>query len=161
MTAGEMIKIIPVIKQIWDSVKSSSQNIKIEVFPNQEFRKPTCPCHDMFCKHYEGRPANLRHQKDSVGICITNYGKESIRLDQITLNVYIKKGIFCKTKIYEEKNEKFTRLFPSTILSGKDGRLSFPKFDSSEKSTVIYEVIAEIDNRKIKHLHKVSGNHEN
>ncbi|MDP3936035.1 MAG: hypothetical protein Q8Q56_03525, partial [Alphaproteobacteria bacterium] len=38
-TIIEVIKSIPVIKQIWGYL-GSSQNIKIEVFPHKEFRKP-------------------------------------------------------------------------------------------------------------------------
>ncbi len=147
----EMIKIIPVIKQIW-SWLCSSKNIKIEVFPNQQFRvRPGTYNWD------ERDPRELTSNNEATAVSITNYGKEDVLLDQITLNVYVKKGIFRKTKISDVKGEKFKGEFFAKIIPpyGVGTYNCGADFDSSEKDKLIYEVIVEVDGRKIKHVHKV------
>ena len=161
MTGLEMIKTIPVIKQIWDLVKNFSHNqIRIEVFPNQEFRKP-CGTYwtDKEGVEQQKRPSELFDNDKYTAVSITNYGKKDARLDQITLNVYVKKGVFCKkTLISKINSDKFKRGFPVMIPSNDDERLTFsPKLDDLENDQLIYEVIAIINNRKIKHVHKMKA----
>lgn len=150
-TIIELIKSIFEIKKIWGWL-CPSKNIKIEVFPNQQFRaRPGTYNWD------ERDPRELTSNNEATAVSITNYGKEDVRLEQITLNVYVKKGIFRKTKISDVKGEKFKGGFCAKIIPPNgDGTYNCgANFDSSEKDTLIYEVIAIINNRKIKHVHKV------
>ncbi|MDP3935941.1 MAG: hypothetical protein Q8Q56_03015, partial [Alphaproteobacteria bacterium] len=103
-------------------------------------------------------PLELSHNKGGIAIAITNYGKEDIRLEQITLNVYVKKGFVCKTKVDEFKSEKFKDGLPSTIPPKGDKKLNTKtNLDKLERGKIIYEVIAEFNNRKTKHVHKVKA----
>lgn len=147
----EALKSIPVIKQILSHC--FSKKVKIEFFSKQQFRKPPgmYSIDDKGVEHTKRSP-ELFDDKDHTSICITNDGEKSIRLDQIAFNVYHKKNFFKRrTQLIEEiKIPKHTKQLPKKISSGDNSVWGFcTKLSEFPNGTIIYEVIAEINSRKL------------